>query len=180
MRMQSERDSAGLAVSYQDGTAEETGLPSGAADAVAAAQAFHWFDTEAALTEFFRILRPRGATILLWNERDNDDPFTRAYGQLMRAYRDAVIELPRTFPGQPLLDCPLFEEGKLTFFANQQVLTREGLLGRAFSTSYAPREEQAAKQLTAQLELLFDQYARNNAVQMIYETSVYTAFRVND
>src|SRR5262249_26528300 len=42
------------------GRAEATGLPDGAADAVLAAQAFHWFDPVPTLSEFHRILKPGG------------------------------------------------------------------------------------------------------------------------
>src|SRR5690348_16873879 len=42
------------------GTAEAIPMPPESADAVVAAQAFHWFHTDAALTEIARVLRPGG------------------------------------------------------------------------------------------------------------------------
>lgn len=50
-----------------DGTAEQIPLPDDAVDAVFVAQAFHCFDTEAALTEIARVLRPGGALVVMWN-----------------------------------------------------------------------------------------------------------------
>src|SRR5690625_7091437 len=41
-------------------SAEDTGLPSDAADIVTAAQAWHWFDLEPATAEAHRLLRPGG------------------------------------------------------------------------------------------------------------------------
>ena len=52
------------------GTAQAIPLPDGALDAVACAQAFHWFAGREALDEFHRVLRPGGRLGLVWNVRD--------------------------------------------------------------------------------------------------------------
>ena len=51
------------------GTAESMPLRDGSAGAVVAAQAFHWFDGEAALAEIHRVLAPGGRLGLVWNVR---------------------------------------------------------------------------------------------------------------
>lgn len=49
-------------VEVLDGTAEAIPLPDASADAVTVAQAFHWFQGAAALTEIHRVLRARGGS----------------------------------------------------------------------------------------------------------------------
>ena len=77
-------------VIYREGRAEATGLPAAYADVVLSAQAFHWFEPVATLCEFHRILKPDGWAILMWNERDERDPATAAYGDVIRMARDAA------------------------------------------------------------------------------------------
>jgi SAM-dependent methyltransferase len=53
-----------------DGTAEAIPVPDASADAVVAAQSFHWFDGDRALPEIHRVLRAGGTLGMIWNERD--------------------------------------------------------------------------------------------------------------
>ncbi|HZT80858.1 MAG TPA: class I SAM-dependent methyltransferase [Gemmataceae bacterium] len=163
---------------YCKGRAEETGLPDAAADAVLAAQAFHWFDAGAALREFHRILKPGGWVALLWNERDESDPFTAAYGEVIRSAPEAkAVELPRGRAGEPLLASPLFEAGERVCFPNSQALDEEGMLGRAFSASYAPKEPAAAAGFADALRAVFGRFQQQGQVVLRYATSVYVARR---
>jgi SAM-dependent methyltransferase len=70
--MRSELRARSPSVQVTAGTAEDIPLDDGCADAVVAAQAFHWFDGERALAEIHRVLRPEGRLCLLWNVRDED------------------------------------------------------------------------------------------------------------
>jgi len=160
------------------GTAEATGLDDGCAAAVLAAQAFHWFDAPAALREFHRILRPGGWVALMWNERDGRDPCTAAYGEVMRTGPDAAaVEGPRMRAGEVLLHSPLFVEAHKVTFAHEQAVDEAGLLGRAFSASYAPREPAAAEAFAARLRDVFARFQRDGRVVLRYETSVYLGKR---
>jgi hypothetical protein len=79
-------------VSVTAGTAEATGLPDGCADAVVAAQSWHWFDESAALAEVERLLRPCGALALVWNTYDTSVPWVRDFQDIY--FRLAPGDLP--------------------------------------------------------------------------------------
>jgi SAM-dependent methyltransferase len=161
---------------YRKGRAEETGMSDRCVDAVLAAQAFHWFAAEAALKEFRRILKPGGWVALLWNERDEQDPCTADYGRVVRSTPDAgAVELPRGRAGEALLVSPLFQEAGRFMFTNRQLLSEEGLLGRAFSASYAPREPVQAHAFTERLRAVFARWQHQGIVTIRYGTSVYLA-----
>ena len=163
---------------YRAGRAEATGLPDGIAAAVLCAQAFHWFDVEPTLCEFHRILQSGGWVALVWNERDEADPCMAAYGALVRATPDAAgVEGRRGRAGEPLLSSPLFADGSRTVFRNEQELDEEGVLGRAFSASYAPREPAAAEAFAATLRRFFAEWQTEGTVVLRYETTVYLARR---
>ncbi len=163
---------------YREGRAEATGLPDGVADVVLSAQAFHWFDADAALREFHRVLKPGGWVALMWNERDESDPFTAAYGAVMRsAPETAAAEGLRGRAGGPLLTHALYREAERLTFANEQSLDEEGLLGRTFSASYAPREPAAVEAFAAALRELFARYQQGGRVVVRYVTALYLARR---
>lgn len=73
-----------------DGTAERVPLADESMDGVTVAQAFHWFDGEAALAELARVLRPGGLLALVWNRRVQEDPVNRAIEDLVAPYRSAT------------------------------------------------------------------------------------------
>jgi SAM-dependent methyltransferase len=163
---------------YRDGRAEATGLAAGSAALVLAAQAFHWFESQTALAEFHRILKPGGWVALLWNERDESDSFTAAYGPLIRATSEAAeLEVARGRASDALLAAPSFTAGRREKFINEQSLDEEGLLGRAFSTSYAPRDPASAAKLADDLRALFGRSQINGLVTMRYRTTVTVAQR---
>jgi SAM-dependent methyltransferase len=163
---------------YQEGEAEATGLPEGIADAVLAAQAFHWFRPDPALAEFRRILKPDGWVCLLWNERDEKDELTGAYGAIIRTAPDALaVELPRGKGGEVLLVSPLYETAERLVFSYEQQLDEEGLVGRAFSASYAPRDPNQVAVWDRSIRELFSKFQRGGQVKLHYETSLYLARR---
>jgi SAM-dependent methyltransferase len=82
------------------GRAEDIPLPEASVDAVAVGQAFHWFETGPALGEIARVLRPGGILGLIWNFRDDSQPWMRELSAI--AGRDGLREgWTREFAARP-------------------------------------------------------------------------------
>jgi SAM-dependent methyltransferase len=159
-------------VHWRDGTAEATGLPDAAVDAVVACQAFHWFATREAMVEFRRIARRRA--VLLQYERDERDEFTKAYGDVVRAYATDDTEALRC---AGLIVFEGFPGARVTrrTFSSLQRLDRAALLGRASSSSYLPSSGPEKARLDEELSSLFERYARRGRVALAMETRVLVA-----
>jgi len=177
MRHQAEKDCkrvSNVSPNFLAGQAEATGLENLSIDAVLSAQAFHWFKAEAALKEFHRILKRGGWVILMWNERDDRDNFTAAYSKLMRSLPDtASVEGSRGEAGNALLNSDLFVQRQRLIFPNEQIMNEQSFLGRAFSTSYVPKEGLMREQFAQSLKSLFTDYQLDGSVTVRYDTSVY-------
>jgi SAM-dependent methyltransferase len=68
------------------GTAEDIPLRDGYADVIVAGQAWHWVDAVRALPEVARVLRPAGTLGLVWNDRDEDDPWIARLSGILEAF----------------------------------------------------------------------------------------------
>jgi SAM-dependent methyltransferase len=136
----------GLLVSTVQATAEATGLDPASADLATAAQSFHWFDHEAALTEMARIVRPGGGMALFWNVRDADrSPFVADYhgllaqrfgeadtGQYLQAGRETGQERTRS----AIERAGGFSDLELLTLEHAVQTTVSGFIGMAFTASY--------------------------------------------
>jgi SAM-dependent methyltransferase len=156
------------------GTAEEIPLEAGTVDAVTVAQAFHWFDGEAALAEIHRVLRPGGALALVWNRRLDDDPVNREIDALLAPHRAGVP----TLQGDAWRSA--FERGSLFgpldehVFANEQLLDADGLADRVGSISFIASLPEAERGgVLARARGL----AAGGAVRVPYRTELFTCER---
>jgi SAM-dependent methyltransferase len=182
MRERAERASvpAGCpAPTYRAGRAEATGLPGGVARAVLAAQAFHWFHPSNALAEFHRLLIPGGWVFLMGYERDESDPCTAAYGDVIRSAPNAAeMEQGRQASGALVGVSPFFTDFQQRTFLHQQGgLDREGLLGRALSVSYAPQDAAGIEAWRRALGDVFDRFQHQGELVLRYQTPLYVARR---
>lgn len=170
------------AVVFQDGTAEKTGLDI-VFDLVTCFQAFHWFDPSACLPEFGRILRPGGRLALIWNDRDDRDPFTSAYSQFIGTasanHPAATRDLGSVATLELLEASPDFCHARQLVYTGGQSLDFDQLLGRVRSSSYIPLDSQSQGHILGELEHLYKAWADTTGrVSLRYQTRVYLAERV--
>ena len=119
-----------------DGTAEAIPLDDGSVDLVTVAQAFHWFDGDAALVEIHRVLRPGGRLALVWNRRVEGAPLNLALDAIVEPHRHGTPthrgEAWRAAFDRTTLFGPL--DGHVC--ANEQMLDADGLEARVASISF--------------------------------------------
>jgi SAM-dependent methyltransferase len=164
-------------VTFQGGTGEASGLDSASVDLVVCAQAFHWLRPQEALREFRRIARPGGRIVFLVNERSQADPVMRAYNAAIRKASDR--ELSEGMRGT--IDDALQAAGVAlapVSFPSAQVLSREGLVGRARSASYVPKEGPLYEQLLRDLDEMWSEHHDDEGrVTLGYRTFVWVLVR---
>jgi ubiquinone/menaquinone biosynthesis C-methylase UbiE len=167
-------------IDYRLGDAEHTGLPDQSVDLVLCAQSFHWFNAEAALGEFHRILRENGRLALLWNVRDGSDAFSAGYELNSQHAEDAAERDGRVVRRQRAADPTIggfFGNVRSFAFANPQPMTLEELLGRARSASYFPRTGALRAELEQELRDLFNRFAVNGMVTLQQRSELTLANR---
>jgi SAM-dependent methyltransferase len=163
-------------VTYREGSAEATGLDDRSLDLVLAAQAFHWFQPDAALREFHRVLRVHGRLAVIWNERDLTDPFTAMYSDtVQRAVQRRPEEKWHLRP-EELYVSRLFTTAWEQTFRYEQSIDADTLVGRALSASYVPLDGEAHERMVGELRALAQRtQERDGPLRLVYRTILYIA-----
>ena len=124
-----------------EGSAESTTLEEASIDFVTAGQAFHWFEPEKTRAEFRRILRPQGWVVAIWNFREMETPFAKAYEDILVKYGTDYTRVRDSYPKSH--DVQKFFLGREFLhhaLPNIHFLDWDGLAGRLRSGSYVPQE----------------------------------------
>jgi SAM-dependent methyltransferase len=160
---------AGLA-QYVCAEAAATSLATGSIDLITAAQCFHWFDVEPTLREFQRVLRPDGWCATFWNLRAST-PVMDEYDRLLRTYSSeyGVLAKQEAAP-DALRAVPAIRKGVYATFENAQTLDREGLFGRAYSSSCVEHGVQDKAAFERALLSLFERRQENGTLEFRYRT----------
>jgi SAM-dependent methyltransferase len=155
------------------GNAESTGLADASADVVTCAQSFHWFDHAVALPEIARVLRPGGRLALVWNSRDDREPWV---AQLSEIIGNETVESWDV--REPIDASGFFEPVESLDFRFEQPLDRETLLDLVLSRSYCAKLPQADREpILAEVARLYDTTAGAEGVRLAYVTNCYRAVR---
>jgi SAM-dependent methyltransferase len=160
------------------GTAEVIPLAEDSADVVIAAQAFHWFDHGRALPEIARVLRRGGHLALVWNTRDDRDPWVEKFSGIIgeedaRSSGGAFGTLERVVS---VIEGGRFGPVERASFEHVQHLSRETLHDLVLSRSYcAVRTADERAPMLAAVDALFDEHAEGDEIVLPYVTVCFRA-----
>jgi SAM-dependent methyltransferase len=156
------------------GSAEAIPLPAGSADAIAAAQAFHWFDHERAMPELARVLKPRGVLALIWNMRDDSVEWMARLSELLGSEGFQTGYSPAEVVAQSGLFQPLEE----AMFPFSQRVDGETLRALVTSRSYVATLPSAEREkLLETVDRLYGEVAGADGAIVQYVTHAYRGVR---
>ena len=151
----------------REGTAEATGLADASIDLVCSGRALHWFDLEAAMREFRRVVRPDGWVVSVAAGRtefgrEENEAFVRVLEQFsggakerLEAY-SAYTRMKNFFEGSEFRHYERGGELRMDWLH---------LRGMALSLSHAPRVgDPRFPEFEQALREFFDRYQKNGSV----------------
>jgi SAM-dependent methyltransferase len=159
------------------GSAESIPLAPEAANAVIAAQAFHWFDGPVALQEIHRVLQPGGKLGLIWNARDESVDWVAKLEELTHVHEKGAPRY-RTGAWRRAFDrTELFTPLQVLHFQYTQVGGREMVIDRVASSSFIAVMPAAEKnQVLDQVRELLSAHPQTtgkDTIEFPYRTDVF-------
>jgi SAM-dependent methyltransferase len=153
------------------GNAEVIPLPDAHADVVTCGQSFHWFDHPVALPEIARVLRSGGRLALVWNTRDEREPWVARLSKLIGSESTGAGDVQL-----PIRESGLFGDVEAAEFASEQVLDRETMLDLVLSRSYCAKLPPLERvPILEAVGALYDEVAGPDGIRLPYVTECYRA-----
>lgn len=136
------------------GSAESIPLDESSIDVVSAAQAFHWFDRDAACAEIGRVLVPGGTLGLLWNHSDPTCTWDRACYRV--AHPTIVDESTMTAAAEEVLPgFSLVEKAAVPWWED---ITRADYVSRWLTVStFLAADDETRSGMVGQIERILDE-----------------------
>jgi SAM-dependent methyltransferase len=159
--------------------AETLPLRDASVDAITVAQAFHWFDAPRALAEIARVLRPGGALVMVWNERDGRVAWVDAMTTAIHRHDDGT-----SYTRAEEIDWPAivavsgwFTPVEAKAVDNvQRGVDIETVIARALSTSYVSAAgDDVRAQVEAEVRAIVGGF--EEPFDFPYVTQIYTCHR---
>lgn len=155
-----------------DASAESTTLSNQSVDFVTVGRAFHWFDQDKALSEFLRILKPKGWVVVVWLKRKKSTPFLAEYEELLWTYAKDYREMrQRRLDSETLLRQRAFQRKTLK---DERAFDYESVKGQTLSYSVTPEAgDSNYASMQDALCTLFQRHQQNGRVTFEYDLVIY-------
>jgi SAM-dependent methyltransferase len=132
-------------VAAVDGTAEAIPFDDGSFDLVTVAQAFHWFRFDEALAEVRRVLVPGGGLAILFNQRDDREPWVAEWNAVIDWHSRTISRYQTTDWTAVLTGGGFIDPGHDEFGWDEE-MTRDRIGARVRSVSYIAEEPPEVQQ----------------------------------
>lgn len=160
-----------------NGTAENTTIMDKSVDLITVAQAFHWFDKKVFKKECQRILKSDDNKVaLVWNFRNTESVVVKELDKICRelcpqytGFNGGIMNDTEVF------NC-FFRDGSYEYkvFNNDIIDNLDGFIGRALTSSYAPKQGDAYyDEFIKRLNDLFEAYSIDGLITLSIEARSY-------
>ncbi len=156
-------------------TAENTTLSDESVNYIVCAHSLNSLNIDKCRDEFFRIIKPSGAVVFLYNRLDQEEGFLKEHQSLLNQYR----VYPEKNFSRELSENEIFRfYASATYnhfsFPNRQSLDFEGARAILLSDSSLPEQgEDGYNDMLEELYNIFERYNQNRKVFINYTTEAY-------
>lgn len=147
-------------------------------DFITVAQAFHLFERKKCMSEFKKLLKSDGITILVWNSKEHDNDVFETNEKVIKKYCPKYSRKihARTFDKDTYRG--LFESDMYSYVRlnhdSDEYLSKETFIKRTLSASYAiTSENDLYKEFCSSLEDVFIRYSQNGKIYIPQSTVIY-------
>ncbi len=154
----------------------------GWADAIVAAQAFHWFDGPSALKECHRVLRADGMLGMIWNSRDESVDWVAELTRIIDVHEHHAPRYKTTEWEKAFRSTKLFQPLSKKSFTYAHKGTVQTVVDRVASISFiGALEDKIRMEVLDQVRSLVENHPSTKGlenIEMPYRTDVYWCQRL--